>query len=115
LNKPYQRLQEELFRKQAEGKALAAKREIQNTQLTNYQGKLEQLNQIEVKLNPLEQSVIVKSLGGQRIFVGGEVNRQRLLFVNQYIENLLLFRGVSLGFSYELHSESNYLAKHREP
>jgi polysaccharide export outer membrane protein len=30
-------------------------------------------------------------------------------FVNQYIERLLLFRGVSLGFSYELHSETpNY-------
>jgi polysaccharide biosynthesis/export protein len=27
-------------------------------------------------------------------------------FVKQYIEDLLLFRGVSLGFSYELHSES---------
>jgi protein involved in polysaccharide export with SLBB domain len=27
-------------------------------------------------------------------------------FVNQYIENLLLFKGVSLGFSYELHSEA---------
>ena len=26
-------------------------------------------------------------------------------FVNQYIENLLLFKGVSLGFSYELHDE----------
>ena len=131
-------------------------------------------------------TVIVKSFGGQRIYVGGEVNRQGLItiagnmtplqavlnaggfketanpestiiirkgpgnkpvpiamnlddamhgksgsadfllqpddivyvpksaiakankFVNQYIENLLLFRGVSLGFSYELHSESNY-------
>jgi polysaccharide export outer membrane protein len=28
-------------------------------------------------------------------------------FVNQYIENLLLFRGVSLGFSYQLHSDDN--------
>ena len=28
-------------------------------------------------------------------------------FVNQYIEQLFLFRGVSLGFSYELHSDSN--------
>jgi protein involved in polysaccharide export with SLBB domain len=28
-------------------------------------------------------------------------------FVRQYIEELLLFRGVSLGFSYELHSDSN--------
>ena len=130
-------------------------------------------------------TVIVKSFGGQRIYVGGEVNRQGLItiagnitplqavlnaggfketanpestiiirkgpgnkpvpiamnlddamqgksgsagfllqpddivyvpksaiakankFVNQYIENLLLFRGVSLGFSYEVHSESN--------
>lgn len=131
-------------------------------------------------------TVIVKSFGGQRIYVGGEVNKQGLItiagnmtplqavlnaggfketanpestiiirkglgnkpvpiamnledamhgksgsadfllqpddivyvpksaiakankFVNQYIENLLLFRGVSLGFSYDLHSESNY-------
>ena len=131
-------------------------------------------------------TVIVRSFGGQRIFVGGEVNRQGLItiasnmtplqavfnaggfketanpgstiiirkgpgnkpvpiamnlddamqgktgsadfllqpddivyvpksaiakankFVNQYIEDLLLFRGVSLGFSYEVHSESNY-------
>jgi hypothetical protein len=27
-------------------------------------------------------------------------------FVNQYIEQLLLFRGFSLGFSYELHTEN---------
>ena len=130
-------------------------------------------------------TVIVKSFGGQRIFVGGEVNNQGLItiagnmtplqavlnaggfketanpesaiiirkgpgnkpvpiamnlgdarqgktgsadfllqpddivyvpksaiakankFVNQYIENLLLFRGVSLGFSYELNSKRN--------
>ena len=26
-------------------------------------------------------------------------------FVKQYIEDLLLFKGVSLGFSYELHSD----------
>ena len=128
-------------------------------------------------------TVIVKSFGGQRIYVGGEVNRQGLImlagnmtplqavlnsggfketanpesaiiirkgldnrpvpirmnlddamqgktgsadfllqpndivyvpksaiakankFVQQYIQDLLLFRGVSLGFSYELHSE----------
>ena len=29
-------------------------------------------------------------------------------FVKQYIEDLLLFRGVSLGFSYELHSDSQF-------
>jgi len=59
LNITYQRLQEELFQNQAEGKALTAKRETQHTQLTNYQSKLEQLNQMEVKLNQLEQSVDV--------------------------------------------------------
>ena len=130
-------------------------------------------------------TVIVKSFGGQRIFVGGEVNRQGLIsiasnmtplqavfnaggfketanpestiiirkgpgnkpvpiamnlddamhgksgsadfllqaqdiiyvpktaiakankFVNQYIEDLLLFRGVSLGFSYEVHGDND--------
>ncbi|MBW2576140.1 MAG: polysaccharide biosynthesis/export family protein [Deltaproteobacteria bacterium] len=130
-------------------------------------------------------TVIVRSFGGQRIFVGGEVNRQGLItiagnmtplqavlkaggfketsnpesaiiirkgtdnrpvpiamnltdvmqgksgnadfllqaddivyvpksaiakankFVNQYIEDLLLFRGVSLGFSYEVHGDND--------
>jgi polysaccharide biosynthesis/export protein len=32
---------------------------------------------------------------------------QANLFVKQYIEELLLFRGVSLGFSYELHGDKN--------
>jgi polysaccharide export outer membrane protein len=130
-------------------------------------------------------TVIVKAFGGQRIYVGGEVNRQGLIaisgnmtplqavldaggfketaspenaiiirkgpgnkpvpismnlseamqgktgsadfilrpddvvyvpksaiakadkFVNQYIENLLLFRGVSFGFSYVVHDDTN--------
>ncbi len=59
LNTTYQRLQEELFRNQAEGKALTAKKEIQNAQLAEYRNKLEQLNQMEVKLNQLEQAVDV--------------------------------------------------------
>jgi len=29
------------------------------------------------------------------------------LFVKQYIQDLILFRGVSLGFSYELHADNN--------
>ncbi|MFO7970587.1 MAG: polysaccharide biosynthesis/export family protein [Desulfobacterales bacterium] len=137
------------------------------------------------ELKKPEISVIVKSFQGQRIYVGGEVNRQGLItlagnmtplqavldaggfketanpqsamiirkgadnrpvpirmnlmdamhgkigsadfllqpqdivyvpksaiakankFVNQYIEDLLLFRGVSLGFSYEVHGDSD--------
>ena len=29
-------------------------------------------------------------------------------FVNQYIENLLMFRGVSFGFSYQINGQNNY-------
>jgi hypothetical protein len=29
-------------------------------------------------------------------------------FVNQYIENLLMFRGVSFGFSYDINGNNNY-------
>jgi polysaccharide chain length determinant protein (PEP-CTERM system associated) len=59
LNPTHQRLQEELFRNQAEGQALAAKKQTQNRQLASYQNKLEQLNQMEVTLNQLEQAVDV--------------------------------------------------------
>ena len=59
LNTTYQMLQEELLKNQTEGKALAAKKEIQTAQLADYQNKLEQLNQMEAKLNQLEQVVDV--------------------------------------------------------
>ena len=56
-NTTYQLLQEELFRNQAEIKALGAKKETQNIQLANYQDRLEQFNRIEVELNRLQQGV----------------------------------------------------------
>ncbi len=59
LNTTYQRLKEELFRNQVESKALAGKKEIQNTQLADYQSKLDQLNQMEVEHNQLQQTVDV--------------------------------------------------------
>jgi polysaccharide chain length determinant protein (PEP-CTERM system associated) len=59
LNTTYQRLQEELFRNQADSKALTAKNDIQTTQLANYQSKLEKLNQMDVKLDQLQQAVDV--------------------------------------------------------
>jgi len=59
LNTTYQRLEEDLFGNQAENKALAAKKETQTTQLTDYQVRLEKLNQVEVKLNQLQQAVDV--------------------------------------------------------
>ena len=59
LNTTYQMLQEELLKNQTEGKALAAKKESETAQLADYQNKLEQLNQMEAKLNQLEQVVDV--------------------------------------------------------
>ena len=59
LNTTYQRLKEDLLKNQAEGKALSAKKDIQNSQLSDLQNKLEKLNQMDVKLDQLEQSVDV--------------------------------------------------------
>ncbi len=59
LNTTYQRLKEDLLKNQAEGKALSAKKDIQNSQLSDLQYKLEKLNQMDVKLDQLEQSVDV--------------------------------------------------------
>jgi uncharacterized protein involved in exopolysaccharide biosynthesis len=55
----YQRLQEELFRNQAELEALSAKKQTQGAQLSDYNGNLEKLNRIEVELNQLKQQVDV--------------------------------------------------------
>jgi len=59
LNTTYQRLEEDLFRNQAESKALTAKKEIQITQFAENQVRLENLNQVEVELNQLQQAVDV--------------------------------------------------------
>jgi uncharacterized protein involved in exopolysaccharide biosynthesis len=56
-NATSEKLQNELFRNQAESKALAAKKETQSSQLADYQSKLDLLNQMAVKLNHLEQAV----------------------------------------------------------
>lgn len=58
-NPTYQKLQEELYRNEAELDALKAKSKTQKTQLVEYQVKLEKLNQIDTKLNQLEQNVDV--------------------------------------------------------
>ncbi|UCF85176.1 MAG: GumC family protein [Desulfobacteraceae bacterium] len=57
LNPTYQRLQEELFRNQADLTALEAKKEIQHIQLYDYKKRLEDLNRIEVELNQLQHEV----------------------------------------------------------
>jgi uncharacterized protein involved in exopolysaccharide biosynthesis len=59
LNATYQLLQEEIFRNEAELKALKAEMETQKTQLTDYKESLEKLNKIEVELNQLQQEVDV--------------------------------------------------------
>ena len=59
INVTHQRLQEELFRNQAELKALSAKRETQKAQLAEYQGKLDKLSRIEIELNRIKHQVEV--------------------------------------------------------
>ena len=58
-NVTYQRLQEEFLRNQTDKKALIAKKETQETQLAEYQRKLEKLNRIEVELTQLQEQVDV--------------------------------------------------------
>ena len=55
LNATYQRLQEELYRNQADLKALNAKKEVQAKQLGEYRTRLDSLNRIEVELNTLKR------------------------------------------------------------
>ncbi len=59
INLTHQRLQEELFRNQAEIKALNAKRTTQEAQLGDYQKELEKLSRIEVQLTQIKQQVDV--------------------------------------------------------
>lgn len=56
-NPTYQRLQEELFRNEAELKALTAKIETQSVHLADYRKKLEELSRIEVELKALQDEV----------------------------------------------------------
>ena len=58
-NPTYQRLQQELFRNQADLIALKTKKEIQRVQLSEYKERLEDLNRIEVEVNQLQQAVDV--------------------------------------------------------
>ena len=57
VNTTYQRIEGELFKNEAELKALVAKQKTLNEQLALYQDQLDKLNRIEVDLNQLEQEV----------------------------------------------------------
>lgn len=59
LNTTYQRLKEELFKDQAEQKAIVGKKQAQSIQLASFQEKLDQLNRIEIELSQLQQTVDV--------------------------------------------------------
>ena len=57
LNVTYQRLNEELFRNEAELDALKGKKESQSAQLADYQRTLERLNRSELKLNRFQHTI----------------------------------------------------------
>jgi uncharacterized protein involved in exopolysaccharide biosynthesis len=59
MNTTYQRLEEDLFKNEAELKALDAKQKTQSDQLTEHQNQLNKLNGVEVELNHFEREVEV--------------------------------------------------------
>ena len=59
MNTTYQRIEEDLFKNEAELKALTAKQKAQSDQLSEHQNQLNKLNGIEVELNHLEREVEV--------------------------------------------------------
>jgi uncharacterized protein involved in exopolysaccharide biosynthesis len=92
LNSTYQRLQEELFRNEAEGKALYAKKEIQTRQLSDFQNKLEDLNRMEVKLTQLEQSVRVNTQNYRLYLAKFEESRISDAMDNKKMANVTLMQ-----------------------
>lgn len=90
LNATYQRLKEELFKNQAEYKALAAKKEIQNVQFEDYKAKLEKLNNIEVEIKRLEQMVNVNHQNYQLYMNKFEESRISDAMDNKKIANVSL-------------------------
>lgn len=57
VNATYQRLEEELFRNEAELEALAVKKDMMTKQLAEFQSEKETLNRMETKLSGLQRSV----------------------------------------------------------
>jgi uncharacterized protein involved in exopolysaccharide biosynthesis len=57
LNPTYQRLQEEVYRNNADLKALRAKETAQRSQIAEYGGRIERLNRIELDLNRILRQV----------------------------------------------------------
>jgi uncharacterized protein involved in exopolysaccharide biosynthesis len=92
LNSTYQRLQEELFRNEAEGQALSAKREIQNRQLSDFQSKLENLNRMEVKIGQLEQDAHVSNQNYRLYLAKFEESRISDAMDNRKISNVTLMQ-----------------------
>ena len=59
MNTTYQRIEEDLFKNEAEFKALTAKQNAQSEQLTEQQNQLNKLNGLEAELNHFEREVEV--------------------------------------------------------
>jgi len=92
MNTTYQQLKENFFRNQAELKALAAKKETQNTHLAELQGKLDQLKQMEVELNQLQQAVDVNRQNYRLYLTKFEESRISDAMDNKKIANVSLIQ-----------------------
>jgi len=92
VNITYRQLKEELFRNQAELQALAAKKETQSTHFAELQGKLDQLNQMEVELNQLQQTVEVNRKNYRLYLTKFEESRISDAMDNKKIANVSLIQ-----------------------
>jgi polysaccharide biosynthesis protein PslE len=90
VNDTYQQLQGELFRNEAESKALAAKKETQINQLADYQTKLEHLNQMVAKLNNFQQAVDLTRQNYRLYLSKIEESRISDAMYNKKISNVIL-------------------------
>jgi uncharacterized protein involved in exopolysaccharide biosynthesis len=59
VNTTYQRIEDDVFKSEAELKVLFAKQKRLNEQLASYQDQIDKINRIEVDLNQLEREVEV--------------------------------------------------------
>lgn len=90
LNTTYQRLKENLFQNRAEQKALAAKKEMQNSQLKECQAKLGRLNEMEVKIGRLQQAVDINRENYRLYLAKFEESRISDAMDNKKINNVIL-------------------------
>ena len=90
VNTTYQRIEGEVFKNEAELKALVAKQKTLKEQLAPYQDQLDKINRIEVDLNQLEQEVEVDRQNYRLHLTGFDESRSSNAMDSEKIANASL-------------------------